>query len=90
MEPEILANLAGNLGAVGFVSWLAHRLTTRTIPDMAKSFGDAYVCQRKDFRDALDQQRNDFQEFHKRELEAHVTRLQAVMDRCLAGDRKNK
>lgn len=72
MQPDAVINLAGNLSAIGFVLWLAHRLTTRTIPDMTQKFIDATTAQRDDFREALKDQRN-----------AHEARLQSVMDKCL-------
>lgn len=84
MQPDAVISLVGNLSAVGFVVWLAHRLMTRTIPEMAEQFSNSSAQQRDDFRDALDRQRRDFTDFHRREHEAHETRLQSVMDKCLA------
>lgn len=83
MQPDSLIGLVGNLGAVGFVIWLAHRLTTRTIPDMTETFTAATERQRDDFRAALDAQRKDFTDFTARQSSAHEARLQAVMDKCL-------
>jgi hypothetical protein len=83
METGALINLAGNLSAVGFVCWLAHRLTTQTIPDMAARFTDASDKQRADFRETLEKQRADFHAFHQQEHESHEARLQKVMDKCV-------
>lgn len=83
MQPDSLVNLAGNLTAVGFVVWLAHRLTTKIIPDMAAAFIAANERQRQDFRETLERQRQDFAEFHKRENLAHELRLQGVIERRL-------
>ena len=84
MQPDAIVSLVGNLSAVGFVVWLAHRLTTKTIPDMSERFAEAAKQQRDDFRAALDQQRRDFADFHQREHQTHEARLRSVMDRCLA------
>ena len=89
MQPDALINLAGNLSAVGFIIWLAHRLTTKTIPEMTERFQKATESQREDFRQTLEKQRADFADFHKREHDAHESRLQAVMDRCLARTGEN-
>ena len=85
MTPELLLNLTSNLGAVGFILWLAHRLTTVTIPRMTESFTAATQKQREDFRHALDAQREDFVAACERESERSAERLKAVMDKCLAG-----
>lgn len=83
MQTDALINLLGNLSAVGFVCFLAHRLTTKTIPDMADRFAESAKQQREDFRATLDKQRQDFVQFHNRENAAHEARLQSVMERCL-------
>lgn len=91
MEPIGLLNVAGNLTAVGFVIWLTHRLTTRTIPDMTDAYLRASEKQRDDFRESLKAQRDDFADFHNREHQTHESRLQSVMDKCLqtgSGDPK--
>lgn len=90
MEPGTILNLAGNLSAVGFVIWLAHRLTTKTIPDLSTSFVQASERQRKAFTETLQAQRQDFASFHDREHTAHEARLQAVMDKCLANVGKDQ
>ena len=74
MQPESIINLAGNLSAIGFVIWLAHRLTTKTIPDMTDAFTQATERQRSDFRETLQQQRK-----------AHEEMLKSVMDKCIGG-----
>ena len=73
MQPDAIISLAGNLSAIGFVIWLAHRLTTKTIPDMTDAFTRATERQRDDFRTTLTQQRD-----------AHEAMLRSVMDRCIA------
>ncbi|MBT8102932.1 MAG: hypothetical protein KJO95_08170 [Gammaproteobacteria bacterium] len=83
MQPEALLNVAFDVSAIGFVLWLAHQLTTKTIPDMTNTYTDATQKQRDDFREVLDKQREDFAEFHRRESASHEKRLDAVMDKCI-------
>lgn len=83
MDPKLVLALVGDLGAIGFVLWLAHRLTAVTIPAMTEAFAAAAERQRSDFRETLEKQRSDFTAFHKQEHEAHEVRLQRVMDKCL-------
>lgn len=77
MQPDSLIGLVGNLGAVGFVIWLAHRLTAKTIPEMTRTFTSATERQRDDFRATLKDQR-----------EAYETSMQRVMDKCIAGGKQ--
>lgn len=83
MEPQILVGLVSDLGALGFILWLAHRLTAKTIPDMTEAFVAANEKQREDFKETLEKQRADFQAFHQHEHESHEARLQKVMDKCI-------
>jgi len=83
MEPEMLFDFVGDLGALGFVLWLARHLTTRTIPALTSSFATALDDQRNDFGATLDKQRADFAALHNRECTAHDERLQAVIDKCV-------
>ena len=73
MQPDAVINLVGNVGAIGFVVWLGHRLTTRTIPDMTQQFIEATQSQRSDFQESLREQRK-----------AHEASMRSVMDKCLA------
>lgn len=74
MPADTIISLAGNLSAIGFVIWLAHRLTTKVIPDMTTTFTQATERQREDFRCTLSEQR-----------QAHETMLRSVMDKCING-----
>lgn len=83
MEPQILVSLISDLGALGFILWLAHRLTAKTIPDMTNAFIASNEKQREDFKETLEKQRADFRAFHEQEHQSHESRLQKVMDKCI-------
>ena len=59
MNPELLASLVADIGSVGFIVWIAHRLTTHTVPTLARENREALERQRADFRAALADQRRD-------------------------------
>jgi hypothetical protein len=69
VEHQFLVSLIGDLGALGFILWITHRLTTHTIPRLAKQFEEATEKQRQDFREALKEQRVMFEARARREEE---------------------
>jgi len=77
---DTLAGLAGDLGAMGFILWLTHRLTTHTIPRLADTFEASVRQQRADFREALAEQRSDFREWNQREHENHLEQSKALVE----------
>lgn len=84
MEQTLLVSLLSDLGSMGFILWLTHRLTTETIPRLARQFEVATEKQRMDFKDILAQQRADHLvalERTDRLHEAHVTRIVDAVDR---------
>lgn len=80
MEPESLVNVASDLGAVVFVFWLAHRMTTKTIPDLTEKYIAATERQRQDFRDVLEKQRSDFAEWHQQDHAVHESRMDTIVE----------
>lgn len=84
-DSQMLMNLVGNLGALGFIFWLVWRTTNHTIPRLAESFEKGITEQRKDHKEemeraradylqALVQQRNDFCAQLERERTLHGER----------------
>lgn len=85
--PQAWMGIAGNLGAVAFVLWLAHHLTTSALPKMAGEFRDALERQRTDFRASLAEQRKDFlgaldkeRGVHREVLNRQTTAINRVHD----------
>jgi len=84
-DSQMLMNLVGNLGALGFIFWLVWRTTNHTIPRLADSFEKGITNQRQDHKEdmeraradylqALVQQRNDFCSQLERERTLHSER----------------
>lgn len=80
MEPNVLISLIGDLGAMGFILYLANRLTTHTIPRLANEFEQATDKQRQDFKEALSQQRTDFITMVNREQDYRERDIQKLYE----------
>lgn len=80
MQIDTVVQLVSDLGALGFVLWLAHRLTAKTIPDLTERYTSAADKQRADFRQMLEQQRVDFSDLHKRDHDVHEARMATMVD----------
>jgi len=72
MDFDLIVSLVGDLGAMGFILYLTHHLTTHTIPRLARQFEEAIDKQRADFKETLAQQRQDFQHWIEREQQVHL------------------
>lgn len=59
-DSQVMMNLVGNLGALGFIFWLVWRTTNHTIPRLAESFEKAISEQRLDHKEELDRARADY------------------------------
>lgn len=68
-QPQIFVSLISDLGAMGFILWMTHRLTTQTIPRLARQFEEASEKQRQDFKAMLKEQREMFESRARREEE---------------------
>lgn len=64
-----------NIPALGFVIWLAHRMTTTTIPRLVEDFKTELKDIRADFRDVLETQRADFSEMVKSQQQGFESML---------------
>lgn len=80
MTAETLVSLIGDLGAIGFVFYMAFRLTNHTIPRLATQFENANERQRQDFKEMLQQQRDAFHAMMEREREVHGQHIQRLVD----------
>lgn len=79
VEVESILDVASNVGAMGFVLFLAHRLTTSTIPALFAKFEEATAKQRDDFGRALSMQREDFERWHEHENKFHETQIESIV-----------
>ena len=77
---QTIVQLIGDLGAIGFVLFLTHRLTTKTIPDLSKEFQDSAAKQRAEFSATLNRQREDFVKWHEREIDTHEKHVSSIVD----------
>lgn len=59
-DGQLMMNLVGNLGALGFIFWLVWRTTNHTIPRLAESFEKGITEQRKDHKEEMDRARADY------------------------------
>lgn len=75
-EYSVIVDLISNVGAMGFVFMLVWRTTNHTIPRLARSFEKATKDAQQDFRNILQQQRDDFRD-SLREHREFVVRLGA-------------
>ncbi len=69
LTPAVLLELVSALGPMGFVFWIFHRTTTVTIPRLAKQF-----------EDAVEQSRKDYQALRNNEIDAFNRALQLAQD----------
>ena len=88
---QMMVELVSNLGSLGFILWLAHRLTTQTFPRLAqenneaqatarKENNEAQAVTRKDFKESLALQRDDFRREMDREREIHGQQTSRIID----------
>lgn len=77
---QLLVSLLGDLGAMGFILYLTHRLTTHTIPRLAEQFETATEKQRQDFKEMLAEQRQDFAAWHQRENAFHEAQTSSLVE----------
>jgi hypothetical protein len=80
MDAQILISLVGDLGALGFVFWMAWRLTNHTIPRLAAQFEAATDRQRADFKEMLSTQRDAFSNMMERERQVHGEHIARVIE----------
>lgn len=73
-------SLFSDLGAMAFVLYLSHRMTTHTIPRLAEQYSESSRAQRDDFREALAQQRCDFERWQQREVDASAKQFASVAE----------
>ncbi len=66
---QMLIALVSDLGSLGFILWMTHRLTTNTIPRLAGQFEVATKEQRKDFKEMLKDQADAHQALLKEQRE---------------------
>lgn len=90
MDPSTLIGHASDFTALGFVVWLAHRLTTKTIPELTREFTRAAEKQRQDFREMLEKQRTDYHDWHKETHAVHEDRMDALVDAVRAVARQER
>jgi hypothetical protein len=76
--PEInfIFELVTNLGAIGFIFWMAWRTNNVTIPRIVKNSEDAIKLQRDDFLSATKEQREFFKIQVERERE--ISQMQST------------
>lgn len=79
-DAQMLMSLIGDLGALGFVLWMAWRMTNHTIPRLAKSFEDATDRQRNDFKEMLKEQRDSCATMMEREREVHGQHVDRIVE----------
>lgn len=85
MENQFFVSVVSDLGALGFILWMTHRLTTQTIPRLAGQFEIASEKQRQDFRAMLKEQRDMFEARARREEDLFtqsIDRLSAAIDQA--------
>ena len=80
MDVSTLIGHAGDLSALGFVVYLAYRLTTKTIPELTREYVGAANKQREDFREILEKQRDDFRAWNRQSHDVHEARMDALVD----------
>lgn len=80
MDSQMLISLVGDLGALGFVFWMAWRLANNTIPRLAKQFEEASDRQRSDFKELLQEQRDAFSAMMEREREVHGQHVTSIVE----------
>jgi hypothetical protein len=90
MEPSSYIDLAGNLGALGFIFWLVWRMSNHTIPRLVDEFKEGLNKQRTDFKEIaslaridflsqLAEQRTSFRDQLERERESSQIRMLEIL-----------
>jgi len=81
IDANMLVQLMGDLGSLGFILYLVHRTTTHTIPRLADAYIVAEERLRQDFKEMLQIQRHDFTDALERERQILTDQTERI---CIA------